>query len=115
MAMAIKRSSMRSLDFPREMLSEGDVRVSSDEGDIAILFNPINVDESQKKESGSDSEGQKIPSEIPILPLRGLVIYPETVVPLTIGQPRSIRLIDEGVEGEERVIGGIAASGPERE
>jgi len=113
--MAMKRSSMRSLDFPREMLSEGDVRVSSDEGDIAILYNPISVDESQKKESSSDSEDQKIPSEIPILPLRGLVIYPETVVPLTIGQPRSIRLVDEVVEGEERVIGVIAARDPEME
>ena len=41
----------------------------------------------------------KIPSSLPILPLRGLVVYPETAVPLTIGQPRSIRLVDDVVAG----------------
>lgn len=45
-----------------------------------------------------------IPSEIPILPLRGLVVYPLTAVPLTIGQPRSIRLINS-LEGQIRLIG----------
>src|SRR5512134_2468490 len=39
-----------------------------------------------------------IPSALPILPLRGLVVYPETAVPLTIGQPRSIRLVDDVVQ-----------------
>ena len=33
----------------------------------------------------------QIPPELPILPLRGVVVYPQTAVPLTIGQPRSIR------------------------
>ena len=39
----------------------------------------------------SDETQSKIPGLLPILPLRGLVVYPETAVPLTIGQPRSIR------------------------
>ena len=29
-----------------------------------------------------------LPSTMPILPLRGLVVYPQTAIPLTIGQPR---------------------------
>ncbi|MBM3502195.1 MAG: hypothetical protein FJX74_26385, partial [Armatimonadetes bacterium] len=37
----------------------------------------------------------QLPDELPILPLRGLVVYPHTAVPLTIGQPRSIKLIDD--------------------
>jgi ATP-dependent Lon protease len=55
-----------------------------------------------------------IPEEIPILPLRGVVVYPLTVVPLTIGQPRSIRLVDDVVSGD-RLIGMIAARNPELE
>src|SRR5512136_1047833 len=43
----------------------------------------------------------KIPSVLPVLPLRGLVVYPLTAVPLTIGQPRSIRLVDDVMAGEE--------------
>ena len=65
--------------------------------------------QSEIKENGDTSDQeQKIPSEIPILPLRGLVIYPTTVVPLTIGQPRSVRLVDEVINSEERIIGLIA-------
>jgi ATP-dependent Lon protease len=45
-----------------------------------------------------------LPEELPILPLRGLVVYPQTVVPLTVGQPRSIRLIDDAV-ASQRMIG----------
>lgn len=55
------------------------------------------------------------PSELPILPLRGLVVYPQTAVPLTIGQPRSIRLIDDVVAGEQRLIGLVASKNPDIE
>ncbi|MEI7987451.1 MAG: endopeptidase La [Chloroflexota bacterium] len=69
--------------------------------------------QSEIKENGDTSDQeQKIPSEIPILPLRGLVIYPTTVVPLTIGQPRSVRLVDEVINSEERIIGLIATRDP---
>jgi len=55
-----------------------------------------------------------LPSVLPILPLRGLVVYPQTAVPLTIGQPRSIRLVDDVVL-EDRMIGLIASKSPENE
>ncbi len=53
-----------------------------------------------------------IPKELPILPLRGLVVYPHTAVPLTIGQPRSITLVDE-VAGGSRLLGLVASRNPE--
>jgi ATP-dependent Lon protease len=59
-------------------------------------------------------DGQ-IPPTLPILPLRGLVVYPQTAVPLTIGQARSIRLVDEVMAGDERLIGLVAARNPELE
>lgn len=57
-------------------------------------------------------EGQ-IPSSLPILPLRGVVVYPHTAVPLTIGQPRSIHLVDDVVAGKDRMIGLVASKKPE--
>lgn len=51
----------------------------------------------------------KYPNEIPILPLRGLVIYPQTTMPLTIGQPRSIRLIEEVMQSSQRLVGLVAS------
>ena len=45
-----------------------------------------------------------IPAVLAILPLRGVVVYPLTAVPLTVGQPRSMKLIDDASVGQ-RVIG----------
>jgi ATP-dependent Lon protease len=59
-------------------------------------------------------EGPAIPSELAILPLRGVVVYPLTAVPLNIGQPRSIRLVDDAVAGG-RIIGLLASRDPELE
>ena len=55
-----------------------------------------------------------IPPELPLLPLRGLVIYPQTAVPLTVGQPRSIKLVDEVVSGD-RMIALVTAKDPDME
>lgn len=57
---------------------------------------------------------EKIPDVLPILPLRGIVVYPYTAVPLTIGQPRSIRLIDDS-QAETRFIGLITSKNSEIE
>ena len=65
--------------------------------------------------AGDAEQLSRIPSELPILPLRGLVVYPQTAVPLTIGQPRSIRLVDEVVAGEDKLIGLIASRDPDLE
>lgn len=48
-----------------------------------------------------------IPDEIAILPLLGTVAYPQTIMPLAIGQPESIRLIDDLMAGQ-RIVGLMA-------
>ena len=60
------------------------------------------------------TDESEIPEQLPILPLRGVVVYPHTAVPLTIGQPRSINLVDEAVTGS-RLIGLVASKKPELE
>jgi ATP-dependent Lon protease len=51
------------------------------------------------------------PTQLPILPLRGVVVYPHTAVPLTVGQPRSIRLIED-VQSGNQYIGLVASKDP---
>jgi ATP-dependent Lon protease len=58
------------------------------------------------------SKSPAIPEEIPILPLRGVVVYPLMVLPLTVGQPRSVRLVDDVVVGD-RLVGLVASQDPE--
>jgi ATP-dependent Lon protease len=56
----------------------------------------------------------EIPDELAILPLRGMVVYPVTAVPLTVGQARSVKLIDDAVL-EKKIIGLVASKNPELE
>lgn len=58
-----------------------------------------------------DDFNEQIPAELPILPLRGTVVYPHTAIPLTVGQPRSIRLVDD-VATSNRMVGLFAAKDP---
>src|SRR6266850_6426842 len=52
----------------------------------------------------AESEQQlQIPGELPLLPLRDIVIYPFMIVPLFVSRERSIRAVDEAL-GEHRMI-----------
>ncbi len=62
----------------------------------------------------STLEHPKYPDVLPILPLRGVVVYPQTAVPLTVGQARSIRLVDD-VVASDKLVGLVAATNPELE
>ena len=64
--------------------------------------------------NGEQSGDAEFPSELPILPLRGLVVYPQTAVPLTIGQSRSIKLVDDALAGN-RWVGLITSRDAEKE
>src|SRR4051812_30505031 len=43
---------------------------------------------------------EEIPAELPVLPLKETVVFPESMTPLAIGQERSIKLIDDVVGGD---------------
>jgi len=45
--------------------------------------------------------------ELPILPLQGTVVYPLTVLPLSVGLPQSVQLVDDAVS-QKRIIGLVA-------
>ena len=47
-----------------------------------------------------EAAAQEIPAVLPVLPLRDTVVFPDTMIPLTIGQERSIKLIDDVLAGD---------------
>ena len=51
------------------------------------------------------------PTHLPILPLKDTVVFPETVMPLAVGQPRSVRLIDD-VLRKDKLVGLVASRTP---
>jgi ATP-dependent Lon protease len=71
-------------------------------------------DDEQLQEEPLKDDAAGYPDVLPILPLRGVVVYPQTAVPLTVGQPRSIKLVDD-VVATDKLVGLVAATNPELE
>ncbi len=71
----------------------------------------VNFREDDEEESG---QVENIPEEVPVLPLRGIVVYPGMTIPLTVAQPRSIKLIDD-VMGGSQLLGLFASRDAELE
>ena len=58
---------------------------------------------------------QSFPGELPLLPLRGVIIYPTMWLPITVGQPRSLRILEYMVSRDEKIIALAASKDPELE
>jgi len=58
-----------------------------------------------KEEKGKDDK-VVVPNELPILPLRGTVLYPDLILPIMVGRKRSVKLIDDAMDSD-RLIGVI--------
>jgi ATP-dependent Lon protease len=66
-------------------------------------------------EAGRGGDGDfVIPDTLPVLPLRDAVVLPLTAVPLAVGQPRSIRLVDDVMRGN-RLVALLAQRDPKAE
>ena len=48
-----------------------------------------------------------LPNIIPIFPLNGVVMFPDTYLPLNIFEPRYLKMIDHAISNEHRLIGMI--------
>ena len=53
----------------------------------------------------------RIPSELPILPVRDTVLFPGAILPLTVGRESSLALLNS-LQGEEKILGVVAQLDP---
>ncbi|OYU43497.1 MAG: endopeptidase La, partial [Burkholderiales bacterium PBB4] len=44
------------------------------------------------------------PIELPLLPLRDVVVFPHMVIPLFVGRPKSIKALEAAMESERRIM-----------
>jgi ATP-dependent Lon protease len=58
-----------------------------------------------RDEKGKDDK-VLVPEEVPILPLRGTVLYPDLILPIMVGRKKSVKLIDDAMDSD-RIIGVI--------
>ena len=68
---------------------------------------PLEIDQ-------ADTENTKIPSELPVLPLRDTVAFPNIVTPLVVARDKSVQLINDVVAGS-RILGLAAQREAENE
>jgi ATP-dependent Lon protease len=57
----------------------------------------------------------EVPDVLPVLPLKETVVFPEAMTPLAIGQERSMRLVEDVVSGEQRMLALVTVRDPEIE
>ncbi|MGH9798537.1 MAG: LON peptidase substrate-binding domain-containing protein, partial [Candidatus Polarisedimenticolia bacterium] len=64
---------------------------------------PVVVDEEAAELGSPDRRPPPIPPTLPILPLRETVVFPHLPVPLAVGRPASLRLVDQAMVGAKMI------------
>src|SRR5918998_10700 len=49
-------------------------------------------------------ETHAAPTQLPLLPLRDVVVFPHMVIPLFVGRPKSIKALEAAMEAERRIM-----------
>src|SRR5688500_17887210 len=64
--------------------------------------------------TGTNGQRLTIPNQLPILPIRNIVVFPGTVMPLNVGRQKTKNLLDDVMPGD-KLIGVITQKNPEVE
>src|SRR5438105_10602343 len=64
--------------------------------------------------TGGNGQNTVLPHVIPILPIRNIVVFPGTVMPLNVGRAKSKALLDEVMPGE-KLVGVVTQKNPDVE
>src|SRR5215218_479110 len=84
-------------ETPQPDVPVADVPEDDDAAESQAVFDSADFAEREQRAGGDAVQ------VLPILPLRGTVVFPQTVVPLAAAQARSLRLIDEVMSGNRSV------------
>src|SRR5436190_120177 len=96
------RAWVRTRDFD-------ELRLQDDGGPALEVVEGADIEEVIR-----ERQDQPIPAALPVLPLREIVPFPDTLTPLAVGRPRSMRLINDVLSGE-RMLALVASKNPEEE
>ncbi|HEX6117671.1 MAG TPA: endopeptidase La [Solirubrobacterales bacterium] len=83
-----------------EPLAAGGPHGALDEDAAAIQI----IESDDVEDAIRESQGRPLPAALPVLPLRDMVTYPDTLTPLAVGQERSIKLVNDVLSGERTLV-----------
>ncbi len=101
-------------------MAENDMREWLESLELASL-NLLDLDDllgdsaDTNDETSRESALADLPEDLPVLPLRGMVIFPKMVLPLPIGQPRSLRLVEDLAGSDKKLVGLFTSKHPEND
>ena len=52
---------------------------------------------------GSETPSFRVPPEMPVLPLRDTVLFPQAFMPLAVARESSVRLVDDAISGSKLI------------
>ena len=71
-------------------------------------------DQALRVPPGADERSYQVPGDVPVLPLRDTVLFPNSFMPLAVARESSVKLIDEAIAGG-KVIGVFTQKDPTQE
>jgi ATP-dependent Lon protease len=71
-------------------------------------------DENTRVQSSAGERSFTVPGDVPILPLRDTVLFPNSFMPLAVARESSVKLIDEAI-ASGKVIGVFTQKDPTQE
>ena len=93
------------------------VQKDNAEADIPRPSNGDNIMPDDKPELNETElpilEGKvEIPKELPVLPLKDTIVFPHMIIPLAVGRPKSLKLVDDVVV-KDRLLALVAQNAKE--
>src|SRR5215470_7728426 len=61
------------------------------------------TDDTTRAQQGSSARSYTVPADVPVLPLRDTVLFPNSFMPLAVARESSVKLIDEAIAGGKLV------------
>jgi ATP-dependent Lon protease len=81
---------------------EGEDRPEED--DEVDLEVELEASGGESEEEGENSEELVLPDELPLLPIRDVVVFPFMIMPLFVGREASIKAVDEALAGDRLIF-----------
>ncbi|MCG9880930.1 MAG: endopeptidase La [Bacteroidia bacterium] len=83
--------------------------IISDDNENSDFISLLSLDEEEKMNN------EALPDSLPILPLRNTVLFPGTVMPITVARDKSIQLLREANKTKDKLVGVVTQTSPDVE
>ena len=67
----------------------------------------VNIIPMMTMEGSQDMRDMLLPDTLPVIALRNAVLFPDTIIPITVGREKSVKLVRE-VYAKDRILGAVA-------